>query len=165
MEERFREKLAQLFEDFYLDMLSYAKSSLRSQSLAEEAVQEAFRIACQKPEALFTSENPKGWLLNTLKYVIRNLQRRMARDSRLVAAAMAEKSIPKAADVESLDLTLLYGDLSRTEEFRLIKEFSVDGKSVLELAEDRGISLDACKKRMQRARQKLKEKITKKYVT
>ena len=63
-------------EALYLEMFellfSYARSSLENDSLAEEAVQETFRIACLKPSELCASPNPKGWLVNTLKNVIRN---------------------------------------------------------------------------------------------
>ena len=67
-------------EKLYLDMFEklkiYAKCSLRSEALAEEAVQETFRIACQKPDLLCNSANPQGWLVHTLKNVIHNIQSR-----------------------------------------------------------------------------------------
>ena len=43
---------------------------LRDHCLAEEAVQETFRIACAKADRLAESENRQGWLINTLKNVL-----------------------------------------------------------------------------------------------
>ena len=57
----------------------------------------------------------------------------------------------------SLDIT--YGPLAQTEEFQLLKEMAVDRKSHLEMAQKRGISVAACKKRVQRAKEFLKKKI------
>ena len=60
------------FDAVYLEMydmlLAYAESSLRHQkALAEEAVQDTFRIfwiAIQNEKEM---PNPRGWLVNTLK--------------------------------------------------------------------------------------------------
>lgn len=54
-------------------MIAYAISALNDRSLAEEAVQDTYRIACAKADDFLSSPNPKGWLLNTLKYVIKNI--------------------------------------------------------------------------------------------
>ena len=49
--------------------------------------------------------------------------------------------------------------MSDLEEFQLLKEMAVDGKSHLEMAQARGISVNACKKRVQRAKEVLQKKI------
>lgn len=41
-------------------LFTYAMALLGSETAAEEAVQESFRIACMKPEALIGSDNPRG---------------------------------------------------------------------------------------------------------
>ena len=60
-----------LIEELYLEMydklLTYARCSLDGESLAEEAVQEAVQIACQKIDSLQESPNPRGWMFNTVK--------------------------------------------------------------------------------------------------
>ena len=67
-------------EEFYLEMYDrlfiYARTALDNEPLAEEAIQETFRIVCMKPEDLFSSPNPKGWIVNTLKYTIQSLKSR-----------------------------------------------------------------------------------------
>ena len=53
-------------EAFYLEMYDllffYARNAMENDARAEEAVQETFRIVCTKPEDLFSSPNPKGWI-------------------------------------------------------------------------------------------------------
>jgi DNA-directed RNA polymerase specialized sigma24 family protein len=47
-----RSRIEQLYTEMYDFLIHYAVSALKNESLAEEAVQETFRIACAKPEAL-----------------------------------------------------------------------------------------------------------------
>ena len=68
---------SEIIEQLYLEMhdmlICYARSALEEDGLAEEAVHETFYIACQKPEQLCGSPNPKGWLVQTLKFTIKNM--------------------------------------------------------------------------------------------
>lgn len=151
-----------LIERLYLEMydmlLAYARASLKEEALAEEAVQETFQIACRKPKQLLNSPNPKGWLVNTLKYTICNIKRDWEKTRQLLATYLMQTS-DVAFSENSIRLEVVYGSIADTEEFKLLKEMAVDGKSHLEIATARGISVNACKKRMQRAKEKLQEKI------
>ena len=63
--------------------------------------------------------------------------------------------------IDSLDLHILYEDVADTEEFKLLTEMAIEGRSHLEMANSRGISVNACKKRVQRAKETLRGKIKK----
>ena len=149
-------------EEFYLEMYNrlfiYARSALDNESLAEEAIQETFRIVCMKPEDLLSSPNPKGWIVNTLKYTIQNMKRSRDKANVLLTQYLAaNSSVAFSEDRISLEVT--YENVARSEEFSLIKEMAVDGRSHLEMAQSRGISVAACKKRVQRAKEFLRRKI------
>ena len=60
-------------------------------------------------------------------------------------------------DVEDLDL--LYGPIAESDEFAMLKEMVLEGRSHLEMATKRGISIEACRKKFQRAKEKLRKKI------
>lgn len=156
---------SKMIEQLYLEMhdllMAYARSSLEGENLAEEAVQETFRIACVKPECLCESPNPKGWLINALKYTIQNMKRTRENANRLLIAYMASQGSGMAVSQDGIRLEILYEDVAELEEFQLLKELAVEGKSHLEMARERGISLNACKKRVQRAKEMLKKKIKK----
>lgn len=152
--------IEQLYNEMFDMLLSYASASLEDAPLAEEAVQETFQIACQKPEQLLESQNPKGWLVNTLKYTIRNIKRNRDHTRQILAKYLVMQTSDIAVSEDKVSLQVMYGDLADTEEFKLLKEMAVDGKSHLEMAKARGISVSACKKRVQRAKEKLQEKIS-----
>lgn len=158
MTELERSQIELLYLQMYHFMFEYGNSILSSESLAEEAIQEVFRIACQKPEAVHDSPNPQGWMVNTLKNVISNMLKSQAAANRAMASyAMnnIEEMIP-----DQIQVDLLYNDIADTEEFRIMKEMTISGRGYPELAKERGISVEACRKRVQRAREFLKKKIT-----
>lgn len=148
-----------LYLELYERLRIYACTALENEALAEEAVQETFRTACMKPEALWTSPNPHGWLYQTLKNTIRNTRKTRTNAQRLLAEYIATHSGQVAYSEDHIGLETTYGNLSASEEFRLLKEFAVDGQSHLEMATKRGISVEACKKRVQRAKEFLRKKI------
>lgn len=152
-------------EELYLEMFEklkiYACCSLDNDSLAEEAVQETFRIACQKPEDLCKSVNPRGWLVQTLKYTINNIRSYQASAKRIVEKYLMTQVKDFSLTEDHIELRVLYENVADTEEFNLLVEMAIEGKSHLEMANSRGISVDACKKRVQRAKETLQRKIDK----
>lgn len=148
-----------LYLEMHNKLLTYARSVIKEEPLAEEAVQETFQIACQKPKQLLESENPKGWLVNTLKNTLRNMKRSQESTQRLLSRYLAEYASAAVFSEDKLHLELLYDDVADSEEFLLLKAMYIDGHSHLEIAQSKGISLNACKKRIQRAKEKLKKKL------
>lgn len=159
MNPEYGERIEQLYFEMYDMLLSYARCSFEEKSLAEEAVQETFQIACQKPDQLCGSINPKGWLVNTLKFTIRNMKRSRENARQILSTYLIAQNEPVAYSEDNLPLRLMYEDVADTEEFKLIKEMAIDGKSHLEMAKARGISVNACKKRVQRAKETLRRRI------
>lgn len=157
MTEKENHEIEKLYIEFYNQLFCYAKSTLRNDALAEEAVQDTFRIACMKPDEVCGSPNPKGWLLKTLRYIVYNMVRCQARANRMMTLSMLEFDEDSDSKSDNMNLDVLYENLAETEEFKIIRGVA-EGKSMLELAEERGISISACKKRVQRARQVLQKK-------
>ena len=145
-----------LYRRMFHTLYAYALRGMSDPSLAEEAVQDTFRVACEREDKLFASDNPEGWLMNVLKNVIRSTRRERARLAETVLEVLDENG--GAADVE-LDLDSLYGDLSDSEDFRLLKRIALDRCTILEAAEELGIPLETCKKRVQRARKRLQKRL------
>ena len=148
------ERMEQLYREMFPKLYLYAVRILSQPLLAEEAVQNTFCIACERREKLFGSSNPQGWLMNTLKNVIRNMQRERAR---MEVSLLAVTEASGAATTDELDVDLLYADLSATEDFQLLKWVALDNCSLREVADRLGISFDASKKRVQRARKRLRK--------
>lgn len=154
------EVITPLYLEMYGKLFSYASIALGDQALAEEAVQETFRIACSKSSEFLSHPNKRGWLMNTLKNVITNIRRTRARLNKLVVDSMAYDEAliinnSNNGEIES-NVDIMYSDLLDEEDYRLLKLIVLEKLSMKEAAEIFGISVDACKKRVQRAKKKLK---------
>lgn len=154
-----RKQIEALYMEMYHKLMAYACSCLANESLAEEAVQETFHIACKKPEQLCSSPNPQGWLVLTLKNTIRSIKMNRETARRLVEKYEKAHAAACIHTEDALGFDFWYEDVADTEEFKLLSEMVLDGKSHLEMAEARGITLSACKKRVQRAKETLRKKI------
>lgn len=159
MKAQYRSEIEQLYLELYPMLFEYARSSLSSDALAEEAVQEAFRIACQKPEVLVGSPNPRGWMVNTLKNVLKNIIRKQNLSKRILLDYFASNIDDITVTNDRIGFELLYEDVADLEEFKMVKAMALEGKSYLEMSKELGISMAACRKRMQRARETLQKKI------
>ena len=146
-------EIERLFRQMYPLLVEYAESSLKNFAQAEEAAQDAFRIACQCPDALLHSPNPEGWLIITLRNVISNIFRRQAGAQRYLQEQIATCPPEKIMSHNEEPPEFLYQDL------QLVKAQVLDGKSYQELARDRNITVVTCRKRMERAKKFLREKI------
>ncbi len=163
--------ISALYEEMFNKLLAYANTVLANRSLAEEAVQETFRIACTKIDDVKASENPRGWLVLTLKNVIRNMQRELASLNKLFVTSVSiydENFMEKTADqidvntrVENSEVDILYSDLLSAEEYRLLKMIVLYKYSIKEAAAEFGIPLETCKKRIQRIKKKMRNTLEK----
>lgn len=154
-----REIIEVLYREMYHKLMVYACVNLDSESLAEEAVQETFHIACQKPESICDSINPQGWLVNTLKNTVRNMKRSRANAERILETYMMTQLRELSITEDRIDLKVLYENVADLEEFKLLSEMAIEGRSHEEMARSRNISISACKKRVQRAKETLQRKI------
>lgn len=144
-------------------LFAYAVTLLGNAATAEEAVQESFRIACMKPEALIRSDNPEGWMVNTMKHAVRNIKRTQLR--RRIGATLsldddevflAQPGRPdEYADVE-------FSDLMTDEEYRMLKWHVLLNVSIKDIAETMDISEEACKKRIQRTKKRVQKILSEK---
>lgn len=159
MNPEFSDKIEALYMELYDRLKVYADNLLSSEALAEEAVQETFRIACQKPESVFTSPNPQGWIFNTLKFTIRNIRSSQASAQRLLERYALTQSQELTGSPDHIDVDILYENVADSEEFQILKEFAIEKRSHEEMATKRGITISACKKRVQRAKEKLQQKL------
>ena len=153
-----RKIIGELYQEMFEKLMVYASVNLGSDSLAEEAVQETFRIACQKPESICNSPNPRGWLVNSLKNTIRNMQSKRATAKRILETYMMNQLRELSVTEDSINLNILYENVADTEEFKLLSEMVIEGRSHEEMARARGITISACKKRVQRAKETLQRK-------
>lgn len=156
--------IEELYIDMYPKLLRYATNALGDPHLAEEAVQDTFRIACAKPQQLMESQNRRGWLTNTLKYVICNTRKSQAKFNNLFMIITAAEQIPSEISEDNVELAMYCTKVLGKEDFELIKHVVIEKRTMAEAAKEFGISVEACKKRVQRAKKKLKNAIVEDYL-
>jgi RNA polymerase sigma-70 factor (ECF subfamily) len=152
-----RRAIEKYYQEMFYPLLAYAKSALNERTLPEEAVQDTFRIACAKADDFLSSPNPKGWLLNTLKNVIHNTVRSRAYLNSIVVSSLDFDETIVSGDEDAPNLDFMYSDLTTNEDYKLLKKIALDKYSMLEVAQELRISVEACKKRAQRAKKKLQK--------
>ncbi len=155
--EPWQSDLEQMYQEMYPTLYAYALRILKDHALAEEAIQDTFCIACAKREQALSNPKPRGWLMLTLKHVMQNMLRAQRKVQRLLFLTAGEEQPAEAPEL--LDVDVLFGDVSDSEDFRLLKRIALDQCTIVELAQDLGISVEACKKRVQRARKRLQKKL------
>ena len=159
MDAEYRIQIEALYFELYDKAMVYARSALDSEVLAEEAVQETFRIACQKPQSVCGSPNPQGWIIQTLKYTIRNIRTNQASTKRMLERYMLTQVDNISISDNQINISILYENVADLEEFQLLKEFAFEKQSHQEMAAKRGITVSACRKRLQRAKETLHRKL------
>ena len=162
MDKTEQDFLEQISRDMRKPLLQYARLQLNGSHLAEDAVQEVFVIASTRVDTLMASENPRGWLVNTLKNVLHAASRSIARENPLSVASLGDELAQPPGQHEFSDpsdtswVDLFYAGLIPDADFRLIKLVDLEGYSIREAAQILSIGEEACKKRVQRARARLK---------
>lgn len=146
-----------LYHDMYTKLLIRAKVSLKDDSLAEVAVQDTFRVVCENVSKLMVHPNPNGFVVITLKNIVKQILTTHTRDTAIIEKIT--EYIGPNAEVYNLDvdINLLYANLSENEDFILINQYITEQYTILEFAQKLGISVDACAKRLQRARTRLRK--------
>lgn len=151
-------RIEALYLEMFRRLYGVALAALNDPHLAEEAVQDTFRIACAKPDSLLSSQNPQGWLMNTLKNVMMKIRSRRAYDKAYVIPLLSDhENLIGKADGENNGILSLVDEDDR----RILTLTALEGRTMNDAAKILGISLEACKKRAQRARRRLKEKLIK----
>lgn len=149
-----------LYREHYYHLFLYARSSFRDSSLAEDAIQETFRIACGKMDQLLSSPNPGGWLMSTLKYVIKNEERAQRKMQLILQNAKLSQRVSEEFP-DDCGISESAQELLPTADLELLWCIIIEGYSYLEASERFGITLETCKKRVYRLKKTLRKKIEK----
>lgn len=120
--------LEELYHANFKRMLLELYPILKDMPSAQVAIQEAARIACQKPEEMMSSPNPAGWLRKTAGLVAKNMLREQARQKRtfLPLEVLLPESEPSEWDDSDRELVQLCLDVVSEEDFTLFRRVTLD---------------------------------------
>lgn len=148
-------RLSELYRENFVPLLCYARSILRDHDAAEDVVQETFQIACRRADQLFASENPDGWLMNTLKNILHNRKRKFHRFLQIFTVKPLDEELDITAEPPG-ELDVMIQTVLTPEEYRIYLRVIAHGELISAAARELGLSPEACKKRTQRIRAKLR---------
>jgi RNA polymerase sigma factor (sigma-70 family) len=149
---------------------SAAKRACGDDSLAAEASQLTFILLTRKAKSLLPRASLGGWLYLTAAGEAKNLLRSSTRENRKRSALLSAMAIhtPDAPDPSWQEIQPFLNDalaaLSEKDRETIILRF-YRSLSVKEIAASLGIANDAAQKRLDRATERLREKLTRRGVT
>ena len=154
--EEQRAFLNQIYIAMYSTIYHYAIAAVQNEHLAQEIAQIVFTKACNDPESIMASPRPNGWLVKALRHTLQEYYRERDR-----AVELTERSAMVSPTVHRDDyFDVEYSDILDPEEMKLLRLVDVEGFSTRDAAGAFGIAEAACRKRLQRAREKLRGKIS-----
>lgn len=157
MNDEERRFVENLYFDMYENLLIRAKVTFKDDFLAEEAVQDTFRVVCENVTKLMVHPNLNGYIAVTLSNITKQILTKHTKET-AIAKRIIEYIDPDSEVCQlDVDIDLLYENLSEDKDFMLIKQYITEQCTILEFARKLGISADACAKRLQRARAHLKK--------
>jgi len=148
---------------------SLCRRSVRDPELAEDITQDVFLILIKKAARLPHGANMSGWIFNTVRYCCNNALRNQRTRRRHELAAAQIRSEPAATEVPMRDEELIplldeqLARLGQADRTALLLRY-YERRSLRDVGNVLGISEEAAKKRVQRAVEKLRTRMTRKQI-
>lgn len=150
--------LERFFKEHFGELQTHAYRFLGEWGRTEDVVMDAFSIACEKFDTFWDSTNQIGWMKLAVQNVCWNYLRRRNRESKLVTEwdSLKENQLPAVEDAPPEEFIDRCRSLLGEKDFRLLYGAVILEIPMDKLAQTHGLSESACRKRVQRIRQRLK---------
>ena len=157
--------LEKLYRSYFRLLVVHAYRTLGNWDDANFAAQEAFHVACEKIDQLADSENQIGWLKNTVKNVCYRMIRERNRQALLFSSLdeLTDAEMPAAPDDTDAQSMDTLEELVSKDEIELLKKIILDGIPYSQAAAELGCNVWACRKRVQRSIDKIRQKYREKF--
>lgn len=152
------EMLGYLYDKYYRSLYRYACTFFEDWQTAEDLVQHTFEVACKKIGSAEPDTNLFAWLKNILDYEIKNYWRALETRKKFFADLDPERQY-KHPDSDKYFSSIDYIKPKNIsdEDFYIIVYTSIYGFTCEEIAKQLRISKEACFKRLQRAKKRLRK--------
>ncbi|MEY8388997.1 sigma-70 family RNA polymerase sigma factor [Oscillospiraceae bacterium 38-13] len=157
--------LEKLYRSYFRLLVVHAYRTLGNWDDANFAAQEAFHVACEKIDQLADSENQIGWLKNTVRNVCHHMIRERNQQALLFSSLdeLTDAEMPVTSDdIDAQSMDILE-ELVSKDEIGLLKKIILDGIPYSQAAAELGCNVWACRKRIQRSIDKIRQKYREKF--
>lgn len=158
--DRTKEALDSLYKANYKCLYQIALNAVHNPDNAMDLVQETFKIACEKSNECLSSPNPHGWLVIAIGHVIGNYIQKQPNIMKYIVP-LADWDQPTEM---LISVAKKYEGLIESETLSLLIWVYCQERPYQEIADKLDISLSACKKRIQRAKEKFRTEYEKKFI-
>ena len=146
--------ISELFLECHDGLVRYAQRIGYSQEEAEDLVQDTFAVVVQKYDVFLASDNRQSWVFG----ILRRCMGRLNRDGQYALRLQEQlKLYASGVQEDQLDLVTLYQGIVSNEDLELLILHCVHKCSYESLSRKFHISEPTCRKRVQRAREKLRQ--------
>lgn len=151
------------FTQLYIEQFDFlyylACSMLHDDHLGYDLVQDTFQVAFMKIEELMHHPNPAGWLVQTMKYKAAHIQRDQKLLLELNEAVMAHNDGTSVFEEHEDDWKKRWLNVLSEAELTMLQKYYGEGYPIQTVAQEQGIGVEACYKRLQRAKKKIRKLI------
>lgn len=161
-----REKINDLFLEYYNDLKSYAVAVLKNEQSAEDVVMDTFKTVCKMGQEenvdIGAVANPRAWLRKILRNAIRNSKKINNRRAMRELSIEAFEEDVLSSNPELLDLRTKYAGIINDEDLELVIYIATTKATYADAAQHFELkSAEACRKRYKQALKEIHKKLTK----
>lgn len=151
----------------YRTLYLHAYSMLGRRTEAEVALQEAFLVACKKPEEFTRKENPVRWMEKTIENIALHILREQKYTAALLLSfeELTPGQEPSALIGSRFELIEFCQSVVTNDELGFFLRIAEGSSTFADEAERQGIKLITCYKRFERTREKLQKALDKYHKT
>lgn len=151
--------LRELYDAYYKKVYRLAVNRLYtytgSSAEAQDVVQEVFLLAAQKN--IHDHPNPGGWLAVTTNYICMNYHKAEESNKKKLHKLDSKQQLTAADKTGNIDIKLTLKSALSPEDYKIIVEHYIYGRSLADIAEEMNISHVAIRVRIHRIRNQLKK--------
>ncbi|NCB51558.1 MAG: sigma-70 family RNA polymerase sigma factor [Clostridia bacterium] len=147
------EFLEELYIEMYDKLYRFAYLRLNKHHLAQEITQDVFVLAQEKIDRVRSSPNPQGWLVQALSNTIMHA----LRTKQIIISRNIPLNEELAGNMHKNECEYGLEDFLSEDEWELLNLIYCNGYSIQEASNQLGIEYEACRKRVYRARKKIKD--------
>lgn len=151
------EKFAEIYSKYFKDIFRYVHHMISNSQVAEDIAQEVFYTALEKGNEFLEHPYPKRWLFRTARYKVHERYRKM----KYWTMVRLEEDNPEFAKeefgYEEKELELAARSILSEEDWRMFRNYHMQGSTIAELARLYGITEDNTRVRLTRMKKKLRD--------